>query len=78
MSTPADTDSRPTGRGQRRDRAEGQWALGQTEPLNPNEQMKRDDNGLNVRARVEADYAQRGFASIVPSDLHGRLRWWGL
>ena len=78
MPTPADTDSRPPGRGQRRDRAEGQWALGQTEPLNPNEQMKREDNGLNVRARVEADYAQRGFASIAPSDLHGRLRWWGL
>ncbi|MGN6088517.1 MAG: nitrite/sulfite reductase [Actinomycetales bacterium] len=57
---------------------EGQWALGQREPLNGNERLKRDDDGLNVRARIEAIYAKRGFASIDPSDLRGRFRWWGL
>ncbi len=55
----------------------GQWALGQTDPLNPNEAMKREDDGLNVRARVE-QYAKDGFASIPGDDLRGRLRWWGL
>lgn len=56
----------------------GQWALGHLEPLNPNERTKKDDDGLNVRARVENIYSKRGFASIDPGDLRGRLRWWGL
>jgi sulfite reductase (ferredoxin) len=56
----------------------GQWALGETEPLTPQEQMKKDDDGLNVRARIEAVYSKQGFASIDPSDLRGRMRWWGL
>jgi sulfite reductase (ferredoxin) len=59
-------------------RGEGQWALGYREPLNANEQFKKDDDALNVRARIEAIYSQRGFASIDPSDLRGRMRWWGL
>jgi len=56
----------------------GQWALGETEPLNPNETFKRADDGLNVRERIETVYAQGGFASIDPTDLRGRMRWWGL
>jgi sulfite reductase (ferredoxin) len=56
----------------------GQWALGHLEPLTPNERVKKDDDGLNVRARVENIYAHGGFASIDPADLRGRLRWWGL
>lgn len=63
---------------QRRRRGEGQWALGYREPLNPNEQSKKDDNPLNVRARIENIYAHRGFDSIDPADLRGRFRWWGL
>src|SRR5437899_6034670 len=59
-------------------KGQGQWALGHLEPLNPNERFKKDDDGLNVRARIENTYAQRGFASIDPSDLRGRMRWWGL
>ncbi|HZM78446.1 MAG TPA: hypothetical protein VFC19_22190, partial [Candidatus Limnocylindrales bacterium] len=55
-------------------RGEGQWALGHREPLNPNERNKKDDDGLNVRARIENIYAQRGFASIDPADLRGRFR----
>ncbi|HET8681507.1 MAG TPA: nitrite/sulfite reductase, partial [Micromonosporaceae bacterium] len=62
----------------RRPRGEGQWALGHREPLNPNERGKKDDNGLNVRARIESIYAHHGFASIDPADLRGRFRWWGL
>ena len=61
-----------------RPRGEGQWALGHREPLNPNERSKKDDNPLNVRARIESIYAHRGFASIDPADLRGRFRWFGL
>ncbi|SDX96693.1 sulfite reductase (ferredoxin) [Micromonospora pattaloongensis] len=61
-----------------RRRGEGQWALGHREPLNPNERTKKDDDPLNVRARIENIYAKAGFASIDPSDLRGRFRWWGL
>ncbi len=57
---------------------QGQWAAGDRTPLNPNEAMKADDDGLNVRERVETVYALEGFASIPRSDLTGRLRWWGL
>ncbi|MGH8969296.1 MAG: nitrite/sulfite reductase, partial [Actinomycetes bacterium] len=59
-------------------KGQGQWALGHLEPLTPNERVKRDDDGLNVRARIENVYAHRGFASIDPADLRGRFRWWGL
>jgi len=56
----------------------GQWALGETEPLNANERFKREDDALNVRARIEQTYSKQGFASIPTEDLHGRFRWWGL
>jgi len=59
-------------------RAEGQWALGYREPLNPNEQSKKDDNPLNVRARIENTYAKVGFDGIDKADLRGRFRWMGL
>jgi sulfite reductase (ferredoxin) len=62
----------------RRKRGEGQWALGYSEPLNKNEQSKKDDNPLNVRARIENIYSKRGFDSIDPADLRGRFRWMGL
>ena len=62
----------------KRPRGEGQWALGYREPLNPNEQSKKDDNPLNVRARIENIYAPGGFESIDKGDLRGRFRWWGL
>lgn len=59
-------------------RAEGQWKLGYREPLNPNEQVKKDDNPLNVRKRVENLYAAGGFDSIDKQDLRSRFRWMGL
>ncbi|WP_370333723.1 nitrite/sulfite reductase [Mycolicibacterium hippocampi] len=62
----------------KRPRGEGQWALGYREPLNPNEQSKKDDNPLNVRARIEDIYSKNGFESIDKGDLRGRFRWWGL
>ncbi|MFI2630695.1 nitrite/sulfite reductase [Streptomyces collinus] len=61
-----------------RHRGEGQWAVGHHTPLNGNEQFKKDDDGLNVRTRIETIYSKRGFQSIDPNDLRGRMRWWGL
>ena len=57
---------------------QGQWALGHREPLNANERVKRDDDGLAVRARILNRYAHTGFAGIDPADLRSRFRWWGL
>jgi sulfite reductase (ferredoxin) len=57
---------------------EGQWALGHREPLNANEQFKKDDDALNVRARIENIYSVQGFDSIDKNDLRGRMRWMGL
>ena len=59
-------------------RSEGQWALGEREPLNPNEQFKLDDDALNVRDRILNHYSKAGFDSIDKNDLRGRFRWMGL
>ncbi len=56
----------------------GQWKVDGTAPLNANETWKQEDNGLNVRERIETVYAKHGFDSIDGTDLHGRFRWWGL
>jgi sulfite reductase (ferredoxin) len=59
-------------------RSEGQWALGQREPLNDNERFKKDDDALNVLDRIINRYAKTGFDSIDKADLRGRFRWAGL
>ncbi|MCA0144415.1 nitrite/sulfite reductase [Blastococcus sp. LR1] len=71
MSTPTRTSNRPQ-------RGQGQWALGYREPLNPNERMKKDSDGLEVRQRILDIYSKAGFDSIDPGDLRGRMRWMGL
>ncbi|MFD9409963.1 nitrite/sulfite reductase [Streptomyces sp. NPDC059989] len=73
-AAPAAAARRKTGR----HRGEGQWAVGHHTPLNGNEQFKKDDDGLNVRTRIENIYSKTGFDSIDPNDLRGRMRWWGL
>jgi sulfite reductase (ferredoxin) len=79
-----DTESLSTGAGRparpraAQKRSEGQWALGETTPLNPNEAWKAEEGGLAVRDRVLSTYAEQGFASIPGDDLRGRMRWWGL
>ncbi|RXZ71673.1 nitrite/sulfite reductase [Agromyces albus] len=87
MTTPTTTDAAPqrpagTERGNRpprpASRPHGQWKIDGTAPLNANEVWKQEDGGLAVRERIENTYAAGGFASIDPTDLHGRFRWWGL
>jgi sulfite reductase (ferredoxin) len=68
----------PVAAGTKRKRGEGQWALGYREPLNKNEENKRNDDGLNVRQRIIDIYSKYGFDSIDPADLRGRFRWYGL
>ncbi|MEU3981026.1 nitrite/sulfite reductase [Streptomyces sp. NPDC026672] len=77
-ATPQDPAAPTPRRKVSRHRGEGQWAAGHHTPLNGNEQFKKDDDGLNVRTRIETIYAKRGFDSIDPNDLRGRMRWWGL
>ncbi|GGS52395.1 sulfite reductase [Planobispora rosea] len=74
MTTPARTANRH----HKRPRGEGQWALGYREPLNKNEENKKNDDGLNVRQRIIDIYSKAGFDSIDPADLRGRMRWYGL
>ncbi|MFG1876850.1 nitrite/sulfite reductase [Sphaerisporangium sp. NPDC049003] len=69
---------RPANRHHKRPRGEGQWALGYREPLNKNEENKKNDDGLNVRQRIIDVYSKQGFDSIDPADLRGRFRWFGL
>jgi sulfite reductase (ferredoxin) len=84
MPAPTSTTHRPTPpdarsqRSRRQGRGDGQWALGYREPLNKNEELKKNDDGLNVRDRIINIYAKRGFDSIDPADLRGRFRWFGL
>ena len=68
----------PAPAGKTRARGEAQWALGYHEPQNPAEVAKREDDGLNVLTRIQGEYAAKGFASIWPSDLRSRFRWYGL
>ena len=72
----AQTGTAPT-KAKRR-RGDGQWALGYREPLNKNEENKKNDDGLNVRDRIINIYSKAGFDSIDPADLRGRFRWYGL
>src|SRR5262245_12720411 len=65
-------------------RGEGQWGHGYTEPLNAAEQMKRDDNPINVKERI-LEYAaasKRGeitsIDQIFVADVRSRFRWYGL
>lgn len=71
-SRPARTPRRPSAK------PPGQWKVDGTAPLNHNEEFKQQDDGLNVRERIEQVYAHEGFDSIPSDDLHGRFRWWGL
>jgi sulfite reductase (ferredoxin) len=69
---PARASSRPAAK------PHGQWKVDGTTPLNANETWKQEDDGLNVRERIESIYSKEGFDSIPGQDLHGRFRWWGL
>jgi sulfite reductase (ferredoxin) len=76
MTSPA--APRPARKAPARPKGQGQWALGYSEPLNANERMKKDQDGLAVRDRILNRYPYTGFDGIDPQDLRGRFRWWGL
>ena len=64
--------------GQRKSRVEGQWAAGDRQPLNDNERIKQEDDGLNVRRRIEEVYSKTGIAGVDLTDRRSRFRWWGM
>ncbi len=78
MPSAATPTGRPVKKTTRPRRGEGQWALGYREPLNKNEEIKKNDDGLNVRQRIIDIYSKTGFDSIDPADLRGRFRWYGI
>ncbi len=59
-------------------RGQGQWGLGYREPLNTNEQAKKDSDPLSVKQRIVDTYSKGGFDSIDGTDLRSRFRWYGL
>jgi len=59
-------------------RGQGQWGLGYREPLNANEQAKKDSDPLTVKQRILDVYSKGGFDSIDGVDLRSRFRWYGL
>ncbi|HEU5242738.1 MAG TPA: nitrite/sulfite reductase, partial [Ornithinibacter sp.] len=77
-TNPTETTTARALRPPRTGRSNGQSAVDGRAPLNPNEEWKQEDGGLNVRERIEQVYSREGFASIPPQDLSGRFRWWGL
>jgi sulfite reductase (ferredoxin) len=64
--------------GERKAHAEGQWAAGDRQPLNDNERIKQEDDGLNVRRRIEEVYSRTGIAGVDLTDRRSRFRWWGM
>ena len=78
MPPPQASPVQASPKSRRHGRGDGQWALGYREPLNKNEETKKNDDGLNVRQRIVDIYSKRGFDSIDPADLRGRFRWFGL
>ena len=44
----------------------------------PTSGSRRTTTGSTSAQRIETIYAYRGFDAIDPSDLRGRMRWWGL
>ncbi|MDO4632004.1 MAG: nitrite/sulfite reductase [Corynebacterium sp.] len=73
MSTPT-VKKRPV----RQKKPEGQWKIDGTEPLNDDERIKQEDDGLSAKQRVIDIYSKQGFASIPAEDLAPRFKWLGL
>lgn len=70
-ATPATKKARPR-------KPEGQWKLDGTTPLNDDERIKQEDDGLSAKQRVIDIYSKQGFASIPAEDLAPRFKWLGL
>ena len=45
----------------------GQWKVDGKTPLNANETWKQEDDGLNVRERIETIYSKEGFDALEAS-----------
>ncbi len=59
-------------------RDQGQWAVSGRSPLNSDEVLKQEADGLTSRDRVISTYSKEGFGSISQEDLFAQLKWWGV
>ncbi len=57
---------------------QGQWALGHREPLNANERSRRTTTGSTSGSGSRTSTPSAASTPSSPSDLRGRMRWWGL
>lgn len=66
---------------QRRPRAkksDGQWKVDGRTPLNHDEEVKQEQEVLQVYDRIVNIYSKQGFASIPADDLAPRFKWLGI
>lgn len=62
----------------RKTKPQGQWNVDGKAPLNHSEELKQEDDGLNVRQRILEVYSQQGFGAITHDDLFQRMKWAGV
>ncbi len=72
------TTAKPRTQRARPRKPEGQWKIDGTTPLNDDERIKQEDEGLSAKQRVIDIYSKQGFASIPAEDLAPRFKWLGL
>ena len=74
MTPSTSTKTRPA----RQKKPEGQWKIDGYDPLNDDERIKQEADGLSAKQRVIDIYSKQGFASIPAEDLAPRFKWLGL
>ena len=62
----------------RQKKPEGQWKIDGYDPLNDDERIKQEADGLSAKQRVIDIYSKQGFESIPAEDLAPRFKWLGL
>lgn len=73
------TAQSPSGaRSRAKTRPQGQWNVDGKTPLNHSEELKQEDDGLNVKQRIIDVYAKQGFGAITHDDLFQRMKWAGV
>ena len=62
----------------RKGKPQGQWSVDGKDPLNHSEELKQEDDGLNVKQRIIDVYSKQGFGAITHDDLFQRMKWAGV
>ncbi|SQI21981.1 sulfite reductase [Corynebacterium renale] len=67
-----------TRRRPRAKKSDGQWKVDGRTPLNHDEEVKQEQEVLQVYDRIVNIYSKQGFASIPADDLAPRFKWLGI